>query len=729
MPIIFNSKDKTFHLSNNSTSYIFQIVEKGYLAHLYWGKKVRNIVPSLIYKNIERCSFSPNPIPENMNFSLDSLPQEYPTYGSCDFRHSAFDVSLNDGTNVTNFLYKSHNITKGKPQINGLPSTYSETDEEASTLEIILYDDFSNIEISLFYTIFENYDAITRWSIVKNKGTSSVTLTKVFSSSLNFHKCNFDFLHLNGYWARERHLKREPISSGLTSIESRRGASSHHHNPFIAILDKDTNEISGNCYGFSFVYSGNFIALCEVDQYNYTRVSMGINPHNFSWQLNPENEFSTPEVVMVYSSQGIGEMSRKYHDLYRQRLCKGIHRDRERPVLINNWEATYFDFTPKKIEDIANVASKAGVELFVLDDGWFGKRNSDTCSLGDWYLNKNKLPHGLEDIVNRVNKNKLKFGLWFEPEMVSPDSNLYREHPDWCLHVDGRQNSLGRNQLVLDLTRKEVRDKILNMMAEILDSVPIDYIKWDMNRNMTEVGSPSLSPIQQKETSHRYILGLYEMLEYLTNRYPNILFESCSGGGGRFDPGMLYYMPQTWTSDDTDAVERLKIQYGTSIVYPLITMGAHVSVTPNHQVGRTTPLETRGHVAMFGNLGYELDLTKSSPDELEMIASQIELYNQIKPLIQFGDFYRILSPFQGNETAWMCVSKDKTEAVVSHIQVLAVPNSPVSHIKLLGLNPDYDYKILETGEIIGGDMLMFAGINLPIPSQDFKSVLYTLRKV
>jgi alpha-galactosidase len=729
LPITFHEQEKIFHLTAKDTSYIFQIVKSGILSHLYWGKKIRKINPSMVLAFVERPSFSPNPIENDPIFSLDTLPQEYPVYGTSDFRHPALEIILPDGSRITHLTYVSHEITGGKPKINGLPSTYVIHNDEASTLQIHLIDPLTGLCVDLFYSVFENYNCITRCCVIKNKGNEDILLKRALSLSLDMPHPHFDLLHLNGTWARERHIKKTPLPFGRTSIESRRGASGHHQNPFIALLEKDATEDFGNVYGFSLVYSGNFIAQCEVDPYQYTRVSIGINSFDFSWLLKPNEEFSTPEVVMVYSSKGLGQMSRSYHDLYRSRLCRGTHKEKNRPILINNWEATYFDFNEEKILKIATIASKLGIELFVLDDGWFGKRNDDKSSLGDWFESTKKIPGGLSSIGKKINGLGMKFGLWFEPEMISPDSNLYREHPDWCLHVKNRNRTLGRNQLILDYSRTDVREKILQMMTDILDTVAIDYIKWDMNRNMTEIGSANLPSERQGETAHRYLLGLYEMLEILTHKYPHILFESCSGGGGRFDPGMLYYMPQTWTSDNTDAMERLKIQYGTSIIYPLITIGSHVSAIPNHQVYRNTPLETRGHVAMFGNFGYELDITKSSPDEIAEIQKQVDSYHQVKNIIHFGDFYRLLSPFEGNETAWMAITKDQKKAVVAYYRTLACPNPPLTRLKCKGLCETYDYKIIESGEILGGDMLLYAGINLPILQGDFTSILLRLEKV
>jgi alpha-galactosidase len=727
MGIIYNEETKVFHLQAGDTSYVMQVYKDGYLAQLYWGKRIKKVNADELLICVPRSSFSPNPNPNDASLSLDTLPQEYPAYGNTDFRTPAYVVQLENGSTITDLRYQSHKIIKGKPQIEGLPATYVESDDEAQTLEIVMVDSLIGLKAILSYTAFENHDAITRSVRFINEGNENLKLLRALSMSVDFIRTDFNLMHLSGAWAKERHIEISSLDTGNKSIESRRGASSHQNNPFIALLSKDTNEDKGEVYGFSLVYSGNFLAQAEIDQYQTTRVSIGINPFDFTWLLQPGEAFQTPEAVMVYSCEGIGKMSRTYHKLYRTRLCRGEFRDKTRPVLVNNWEATYFNFNAEKIEDIAREGKELGIELFVLDDGWFGKRDKDNCSLGDWFVDKRKLPNGLEDLAQRVNKLGLQFGLWFEPEMISPDSELYRTHPDWCLHVPNRPRSEGRNQLILDLSRDDVCNYIIEAISNILRTVPISYVKWDMNRNMTEIGSACLPAERQRETAHRYMLGLYRVLEKITGDFPKVLFESCSGGGGRFDPGMLYYMPQTWTSDDTDAVERLKIQYGTSIVYPASSMGAHVSAVPNHQVGRNTSLKMRGNVAMSGNFGYELDLTKFTEKEKEEVKAQVAEYKEVRELIQFGDMYRLLSPFEGNETAWMYVSEDKTEAFAAFFRVLAVPNGPVRRLTLKGLDPNKEYFIDGKEDTYGGDELMYAGLTIPYMHGDFQSVVWRLK--
>ncbi|MEK4157812.1 alpha-galactosidase [Paenibacillus odorifer] len=729
MGIYYDDNRKVFHLQSEKSSYIIELIKGVIPAHVYWGPKLAGRKFQHTLNLVERCSFSPTYLQEDKNISLDTLPSEFPSYGNGDFREPALEVHLVDGTTVTDFRYKSHTINKGKPALKGLPATYVESEEEAETLKIILQDDKTGLIAALSYTVFNDQDVITRSVRIENLGKDNLVLKRVLSANVDFHDSDYDMLQLSGTWTRERHIHKRPLVPGIQRIDSKRGSSSHQQNPFMALLAKDATEDHGEVYGFSLVYSGSFLAQAEVDQYGISRVGIGIQPFNFQWLLEPGESFQAPEAVLVRSSEGLGGLSRTYHRLYRTRLCRGEFRDSKRPILINNWEATYFNFNADKIKEIAKAGKELGLELFVLDDGWFGKRDNDDSSLGDWVEDRRKLPEGLGKLGEDITAMGMEFGLWFEPEMVSPESDLYREHPDWCLHVPGHKSSLARQQLVLDLSRKDVCDYIVESVSSVLSSAPITYVKWDMNRNMTEIGSALLPAERQRETAHRYILGLYDVLERIVSRFPHILFESCSGGGGRFDPGMLYYMPQTWTSDDTDAVERLKIQYGTSMVYPASSMGAHVSAVPNHQVHRITPLETRGHVAMSGNFGYELDLTKLTEAEREDIRKQVSEYKELRMLIQYGDFYRLLSPFEGNETAWMFVSADKKEAFATYFQVLAGPNPPLRRLRLKGLDPAKSYKLELNGGVYRGDELMHFGLTLPQLEGDFRSLLFVLREV
>ncbi|MBU3099904.1 MULTISPECIES: alpha-galactosidase [Clostridium] len=727
MAIFFDKDNNLFHLRAKDTSYVLRILEPGYLAHVYWGRKVRssNLDYTIPFVNRAFSTWTDN----IENFSLDAIPQEYPSYGNTDLRSPAYQIQLENGSTITNLKYESYNIYKGKKKLEGLPATYVESENEAETLEIILKDNIIGLKVLLSYTVFENYDAITRSVKLINEGSEKLKILRALSANVDFRDDEFDMIQLCGAHVRERNIIRKPITVGSQSIESKRGASSHQANPFIALLRKNADEDNGEVFGFSLVYSGNFLANVEVDQYKTTRVHIGINPFDFSYILRPLESFQTPEVVMVYSDSGLGKLSRTYHKLYRTRLARGKYRDKERPVLINNWEATYFNFNENKIKEIASTAKELGIELLVLDDGWFGKRDTDKNSLGDWVVNREKLPGGINSIAENLNSQGMGFGLWFEPEMISPDSDLYRKHPDWCMHVPNRNRSESRYQLILDLSRNEVCDEVIKMVSDILSSAAISYVKWDMNRNMSEIGSAVLPSENQRETAHRYILGLYKIMEQITSSFPDILFESCSGGGGRFDPGFLYYMPQTWTSDNTDAVERLKIQYGTSLVYPIISMGSHVSAVPNHQVYRNTSLETRGHVAMSGNLGYELDVTKMSEKEKVAVKKQVDFYKEIRNTIQFGDFYRLKSPFESNETAWMFISEDGGEVIVYYFRVLAEANVDYKPLRLKGLDKNSEYKVTNKDRAFGGDELMFIGLNIPSLQGDFQSYIWKFKKI
>lgn len=727
MSINYNENFRTFHLRTKKTSYVLKVMETGHLSHLYWGRKLKADNLEYFFRRRGFGSFAADT--DNISgFQLELIPQECPTFGATDLRSPSLEFQYEDGTSATDLRYKSYRIYEGKQRLSGLPAVYVESEEEATSLEITLVDSLKNLEVILTYNVFENFDAITRSLKIVNNSGEKINIERVLSANVDFTTDEFDFIQLSGSWGRERHILRNPLRSGTQSIESRRGASSHAQNPFMALCSKDANEEYGEVYGFSLVYSGNFLANVEVDMYRNARAQIGINPFDFKWLLESKEEFQAPEVVLVYSSKGLNGMSQIYHNLYRKRLCRGNYRDKIRPILINNWEATYFDFNEVKIKEIAEEASKLGMELFVLDDGWFGNRNDDKSSLGDWFVNEEKLKGGLSKLAKDINNMGLKFGLWFEPEMISPISKLYEKHPNWCIHIPGRTRSQARSQLILDLSRKEVCDYIIESISKILESSNISYVKWDMNRNMTEVGSLGLNSERQRETAHRYILGLYRVMEEITSRFPNILFESCSGGGGRFDPGMLYYMPQTWTSDDTDAIERLKIQFGTSMVYPPISMGCHVSAVPNHQANRITSLQTRGVSAMAGNFGYELDITKLSEEEKEEIKEQISLYKEIRETVQFGTLYRLKSPFNSNEVAWMMISEDKNEIIVSYVRQWALVNESFSNLKLTALDKDSEYEIIGEDIVLSGDELMYIGLNIPELQGDYVSKLWRIKR-
>ena len=742
MAIQFHEKAREFHLYNKEVSYIMKIMENGQIENLYYGKRIKDRENfSYLHEEISRPLTSVN-VPEPGVLSMEYTKQEYPSYGTGDYRSPAFTVLQEDGSRISAFAYVGHNIFNGKKELKPLPATYTESDEEAQTLEIILYDDLIDTELVLSYTIYEAYPVITRNARFTQKGTEKIVLERALSMSVEFGDMDFEMVHLAGAWARERYVKTRKLEMGIQSIQNLHGTgSSAEHNPFLALKRPYTTESQGEVYGFSLVYSGNFLAQTEVTTFDMTRVTMGIHPEGFSWELNQGETFQTPEVVMVYSDQGLNKMSQVYHRLYRTRLMRGYWRDKARPILLNNWEATYFDFNEEKILNIAKKAKEVGVELFVLDDGWFGARNDDYRGLGDWYVNLEKLPDGISGLSRKIEALGLKFGLWVELEMVNKDSDLYRAHPDWIIGAPGRFESHGRHQHVLDFSRKEVVDYIYEMISKVLRESSISYIKWDMNRYMSEPYSRGASAAHQGMVMHKYILGVYDLYTRLTTEFPEILFESCASGGARFDPAMLYFAPQTWTSDDTDASERVKIQYGTSMVYPVVSMGSHVSAVPNHQLLRTTPLETRGNVAYFGTFGYELDLNLLSDEEIEIVKKQITFMKQYRDLIQVeGDFYRLLSPFAGNDAAWMVVSRDQTEAIAGFYQRLNKINASWLRLRLQGLSEDSLYEV--SRNVLGetksyqayGSELMYAGI--PIDREelnekggDFASLLYVLKKI
>lgn len=724
MPIICNQNHNSteFHLFNDSISYIIAALPSGDLSQLYFGKRLRHCDSfSHIFEN-ELRPFSSVAKKSEFTYTLEHIKQEYPSYGNTDMRTPAAEIVSENGCFATDFKYRSHEIYKGKKPLSGLPAAYVESEDEADTLEILLYDDVIKCGIELSYTVFRDYAAITRSARIVNEGDGSVKLNRAMSLNLDLPDCNFDMVTLCGAWARERNISIRKLGYGAQSIQSLRGASSHHFNPFMALKRPNTDEFSGEVYGFSLIYSGNFLAAADVDTYDVTRVQLGINPQNFRWTLKQGEEFQTPEAVMVYSRGGLNGMSRQFHNLFKNRLARGKWRDRERPVLLNNWEATYFDFDEEKILGIAKTGKELGVELFVLDDGWFGKRNDDTSSLGDWFVNKEKLPSGLTGLSKKINDMGLMFGLWIEPEMVNKDSELYRNHPDWVLGTVDREPALCRNQLILDFSKSEVVDYIYDALYKLFSEINLSYVKWDMNRNMSHVFSRGNDADYQGMVVHKYILGVYDLYERLTTAFPNILFESCAGGGGRFDPGMLYYAPQGWTSDDTDAVERLKIQYGTSLVYPVCSMGAHVSAVPNHQLSRTTSIDTRAAVAYFGAFGYELDLAKLSDAEKEKVRAQIAFMKKNRKLLQFGDFYRLRAPSykeltgsDGNTVAWMSVSPDKKRAVLGYYKILNDVNMGFDKLPLIGLDENSRYVVSLNGTqcydtAVNGDELINHGL-------------------
>lgn len=724
MSIRYDEANRIFELDTRNTSYRIGIVdEEGFVGHIYYGQKIRPqkcdqflrtceapFVPSK--NNRERCSF------------MDTFPTEYSGNGIGDYRESCIAVKTANGSRTVDLKFVDYDIVNGKPGISGLPASFA-GEEEVQTLVVHMMDGGCGIDVDLIYSVFEDENVITRSVSVKNAGDKDVRLTKVYSACIDMDDEDFEMLTLHGSWARERQIERRPIAYGKQSVSSLRGESSHQDHPFMAWMTKGTDQTTGDVYGMHFVYSGNFIAQIEKSQFDSIRAVMGIHSEGFEWWLTPGETFTAPEVVLTYSHDGLGQMTRNLHDFYRCHMIRSRYLHQKRPVLINNWEATYFDFDTDKLLAIAKSAAEHGIEMLVMDDGWFGHRNDDATSLGDWFVNENKIKGGLKHLVDEVNKLGLKFGIWMEPEMISPDSELYRKHPDWAFAVPERTATLSRNQYVLDLSRKEVRDYVYECVHNVISSANIEYVKWDMNRQLTDIGSVEFAGDRQGELAHRYVLGVYELQERLVNDFPDLLLENCSGGGARFDPGMLYYSPQIWCSDDTDAIERLSIQEGTELIYPLSTMGAHVSDCPNHTVGRSTPFMTRAHVALAGTFGYELDITKISEEERAMIPEQVSMYHKYNDLVREGDYYRVASYREnGLYDCWMVVAKDKSEALVTYVQVLGRPNVHSRKIKLLGLDVAADYRLDGTEKVYGGDLLMNAGMLIETMRGDYMSRLY-----
>ena len=711
MPILFDQNTHVFHLSNDRVSYIFRLAGGKYPIHVHWGRRVRRVSDELIAR---RTIWTEETFCLNETV-MDFLPMECPTFGG-DLREGMVHVIHENGYSALLLEYESHQIVEGKPSLGALPSARG---ENAQSLLLMLRDKVSGVGVQLCYTIWEDNDVIARSARIINGSKTPVTVDKALSACVDFEGYDYNLTTLSGAWTRERHMYTRPLVPGDQGTSSTRGASSVQTSPFMMMTAKDATETNGDVYGFALCYSGGFEASVHVDQHFISRAQIGIQPFNFSWQLQPGESFQTPEAYLCYSCEGMGGMSRNFHALVHNHITTGKFARSARPILCNNWEATYFAFNEEKLLELARSAKAADIDLFVLDDGWFGHRNADNSSLGDWYDDLNKLPQGLRHLSDEIHALGLKFGLWIEPEMISVDSDLYRAHPDWCIHVPGYPRIEYRNQLVLDLSRDEVRDYMVEIIMAALKRGNVDYVKWDMNRFINMWGSAALPAGRQQELGHRYILGVYDMMRRITSAFPDVLFESCAGGGGRFDLGMMCFMPQAWCTDDTDAWMRCKIQHSTSLVFPPSTMGAHVSAVPNHQTGRSTPLATRAAVAMSGTYGYELDLTKLPAGEIEEIRKLNKRVRAMQPLLFYGDYYRLLSAFEGNESAWMHISQDKREAVVTHVYAQAIPNMKDKRLKLTGLDPEKIYRDEETGKTYGGDELMYYGIILKKPWGDY----------
>ncbi len=721
MAILFDNIKNIFTLHTRHSTYQMQVDKYGFLLHLYYGRKTQGTTEYVLTYADRGFSGNPYDVGPDRTYSMDALPQEFPCQGNGDFRSPAIAVKNTDGSYGCDLRYKSHEVKKGKYGIKGLPAVYAD-ETEAETLEILLEDPVTKLQVILLYGVLPEYDVITRSARIVNAGEGIIYLEKVQSACLDFVTGNYDIISFYGRHAMERNFQRRPVSHGSFKIGSRRGTSSHQYNPLMILARPDTNEDFGGCYAMSFVYSGSFQGEAEVDQYNQTRALLGLQEEQFSYPLKSGDVFYVPEAVLSYSGQGLAKLSQNLHRCYRTHLCRGKYKEAARPILVNSWEAAYFNIDGKTLYDLAVHAADLGIEMLVMDDGWFGKRDDDNSSLGDWVVNEKKLGEPLKDFIEKVNGLGIKFGIWFEPECVNEDSDLFREHPDWVFQSPGRKPILGRNQLILDFTRKDVVDAIFERMCSVLDQGNIEYVKWDMNRSMTDKYSAAAE--EQGRISYDYMLGLYDFLERLMARYPDLLIEGCSGGGGRFDPGMLYYTPQIWCSDNTDALDRLRIQYGTSFGYPASTVGSHVSIVPNEQTGRITSLETRGVVAMAGIFGYEMDLGTLSETEKETVREQIKKYRRYAPLIQNGLYYRLSNPFEDETAAWEFISEDGTEALVSVVMLEIHGNMTVNYVRLKGLESGRSYREQESGCIYDADTLMEIGIPMPMKGGEYQAYQY-----
>lgn len=740
MSIHVNEEHKLFHLQTAKTSYIFKILENGNAGQLYYGPQipVKKDYPNLASREERDCTNTLTV--DQSDFQLELIKQEYAGLGKGDYRYPAYQITYPNGSRTSEFEYTGYEVADGKERLKNMPSSFDDQGDDSQTLTVTFKDELANLVLQLHYTVFEKEDVIVRSATFINRGQEAVTLDRALSLQLDLPDHDYDMLQFSGSWARERHLIRTPLRSGIQSIGSLRVASSHQQNPFFALARPHTDNHQGAAFGFNFIYSGNFIDSVEVDQFDTTRVLVGINPDDFGWNLANGESFQTPEAVMTYTSDGLNRMSQQLGAFYQDHLINQHFAHQDRPILINNWEATFMDFNEAKLMKIVEQADKLGIEMFVLDDGWFGHRDDDKSSLGDWFVDQKKFSNGISGFADRVHDQGMKFGLWFEPEMISVDSKLYEKHPDWMIATPGRQGTPARNQYVLDMTRQEVVDYLFEHMSAIIKQTKLDYIKWDMNRNITEMYGAKLPADQQLEFPHRYILGVYQLYARLTEAFPKVLFESCASGGGRFDLGMMYYAPQAWCSDDTDAVERIKIQDGTSYGYTQNMWGAHVSAVPNDQVGRLTSLDTRAAVAYFGDFGYELDITKMAADELTTIKKQVAFYKQYRHLFQFGKFYRLDNPDTNNDNVygWQVVNEDRSEAILARFQILNGANPAYIRVYFAGLDPEVTYTVNDGQERFSGAELMNAGYFVPRimdrtksekdPS-DFSSRLFIAKKV
>ena len=728
MAIRVIEQGRNFYLETLRSMYQIKADEYGVLKHIWYGSRTECDMEYLLeYPDV---GFSGNiyEAESKREYSLDTMPLEYSCKGIGDYRISAAAITHPNGSDALDLRFDGYEIKKGKYEISGLPAVYADEDE-AETLEIYLKDTSSDIRVILKYGVLEKKDIITRSAVFCNMGDAPCKITKAFSLCLDIPHGDWDWVHFHGRHTMERMVERRKLFHGVQESSSNRGTSSHQQNPSVLLCSNDCTETSGECIGALLVYSGSFQTKIELTQLNQVRMLMGINSECFSWELKPNEQFSTPEVILSYSDSGMETLSHNFHNVIRNNICTGEYKLSERPVLINNWEATYFDFNEERLENIAKEASRLGVDMFVMDDGWFGKRDSDTSGLGDWFVNEGKLKGGLSTLVEKVKSFGMKFGIWFEPEMVSEDSELYKAHPEWAIQIPNRKPTRGRYQLVLDMTRQDVRDYLFRVISDVLSSADISYVKWDMNRSICDWYSAELPAENMGEMQHRYVLGLYELLDRLTTEFPHILFEGCSGGGGRFDAGILYYCPQIWCSDDTDAYERTKIQYGTSFFYPISTIGSHVSIVPNHQTGRITPFETRAVTAMSGSFGYELDLNTLSEEEKNAVIEQNKRFKKYGPLIHNGRYYRLSNPMTDKFAIWSFVSENSGEVLVHGMIFRTEPNMTRYSVKLSGLIPNKKYVVDGDNTIYTGKALMEGGILLPKPWGDFFPIELHLKEV
>lgn len=716
MAIIYNPNKRIFTLHTKHSTYQMQVDSLGYLLHLYYGAKNNSSMEYVLTYADRGFSGNPYAAGADRTYSLDALPQEFPTLGTGDYRNIALDIKNSRGIESTNLLYKKHEIRKGKYALPGLPAVWAD-EAEAQTLEIVLADENAGMEVHLLYGVLEEVDVITRSAVIRNIGTETVTIEKAAAACLDFVSGNYDVIRFYGKHAFERNVERTVLGHGTIAFGSRRGTSSHQYNPAVILAEQGTTEEAGNCYGMLMVYSGNFFCEAERDQYNQTRLLMGLNDELFSYPLAAGDTFTVPEVILSYSQNGLSALSQQYHNCIRNHVCRSKYVHMSRPVLINSWEAAYFDFTGETIVNLAKEAASLGIDMVVMDDGWFGKRDDDNSSLGDWYVNEKKLGGSLSELIRRVHEQGVKFGIWIEPEMVNEDSDLYRAHPDWAIQIPGRKPIRSRNQLLLDFSRKEVRDQVFEQICAVLDQGEIDYVKWDMNRSMADVYAGNLT--------YDYVLGVYDFMERLTSRYPDMLLEGCSGGGGRFDAGMLYYSPQIWCSDNTDAINRTRIQYGTSFFYPVSAVGAHVSAVPNHQTSRVTSFHTRGVTAMAGTFGYELNPALLSDEEKQQVREQIASYKKYERLINEGTYWRLSDPIHDEIAAWMSVSKEQDRALVSVVRLMAEANQAAVYVRLRGLKPKAVYLEEYSGKQYSGAALMHTGIVLPFFTHEYEAYQFS----